>query len=302
MRLSALVLLLAVVISSFTACTLVDEVKKLLGIDTGIGDNGGNTEVSGDLTVHFIDIGQGDAILIRQGTQSMLIDTGDTDSSNRKKLLAYIENLGITTIDWLILTHPDADHIGGAADVINKFSVMRCIMPDAEKSTATFTRLMDALEKSSDTEVIQAVSGYSFKLGTAECLLLAPISEKYSDTNNYSAVLRLTYGAKRMIFSGDAERESEEEILKKYPASDLKCDLLKLGHHGSSTSSTDEYLDAISPSYAVISCGVGNKYGHPHKETMTKLSKRGITVYRTDTMGTVILTTDGTTMRFQTEK
>lgn len=271
MRLSALVLLLAVVISSFTACTLVDEVKKLLGIDTGSGDNGGNTEVSGDLTVHFIDIGQGDAILIRQGTQSMLIDTGDTDSSNRKKLLAYIENLGITTIDWLILTHPDADHIGGAADVINKFSVMRCIMPDAEKSTATFTRLMDALEKS-------------------------------TDTNNYSAVLRLTYGTKRMIFSGDAERESEEEILKKYPASDLKCDLLKLGHHGSSTSSTDEYLDAISPSYAVISCGVGNKYGHPHKETMTKLSKRGITVYRTDTMGTVILTTDGTTMRFQTEK
>lgn len=267
----------------------------------GKGDELLVTPTSGNLYVHFIDVGQGDSILVVNGESVMLIDTGDTSSDSKDAIVNYLNAYSITEIDYLVLTHPDSDHIGGAPTVIEGFDVVNCIMPNVVKDTQIYENTLTALEEN-EVNVIEAVSGNQYSLGEAQFKLLAPNSESYSDWNDYSVVIKLVYGERSMLFTGDAHVESEEEILGVYSELELDCDVLKIGHHGSDTSTGEEFLAAVSPSYAVISCGTGNKYGHPHEVTLDKLAAAEVTVYRTDIAGTIVLATDGKTLDFIFEK
>ncbi len=257
------------------------------------------TPTEGELAVHFLDVGQADAILVVDGDKTLMIDTGDWPNGEDKEyMLSYIEKLGIETIDYLVLTHPDADHIGGAPEVIRTFDVKNCIMPDETKDSAVFERTLDALEEK-EVNVILPVAGDDYTLKNAVFRILAPIKTDYSDTNDHSVVLRLQYGTRSILFTGDAEKHSEADMVARYGGTDsLKADVLKVGHHGSKTSSSEAFLSLVDPDYAVISCGVGNKYEHPHSEALENLSKRGVSLYRTDLDGTVVLLTDGESLSF----
>ena len=248
--------------------------------------------VDGTVDFHFIDVGQGDGMLIMTEDGNILIDAGPASAST--ELNAYLDKYGVTDIEYAIFTHPHEDHIGGAASVVNSRNIKNVIMPDAEYDTKTYTRLLTALEQSTKTNVIPAQSGDTYELGNLKIRILAPNSDEYKSTNDYSVVAKITYGSTSFMFTGDAEALSEKEIMSLYNSYELKSNLLKVGHHGSTTSTSEAFLDAVNPLIAVISCAKGNDYGHPHTKTMEKLAERGITVYRTDMEGSMILTTNGT--------
>ncbi|MFL0197563.1 ComEC/Rec2 family competence protein [Clostridium sp. WILCCON 0269] len=240
-------------------------------------------------TVHYIDIGQGDSELIQVNGKNLLIDAGP--NKNTHKLISYLNHENIKTLDYVIATHPDEDHIGGMSSVIKKYDIDKFYAPRKIVNTKTFENMIDEL-KSKNMKIDVPKPGTQLNLGkntTAE--ILAPNSTKYEDTNNYSVVLKISYGNTKFLFTGDAEKLSEREILDKNY--DVSADVLKIGHHGSSTSTTDEFLDKVSPKIAIISCGRDNSYGHPHKETLKKLKKRNIRIYRTDIDGSIVLISNG---------
>ena len=267
----------------------------MLGI--GLTETGSETRqpvtLDGEMQLHVIDVGQGDSTLIMSKDGIVLVDAGP--GSAEDSLVEYLKDVGITTIDYAIFTHPDEDHIGGADVVINNFEVKNVIMPNATKTTKTFEKMIEAIEQS-NANVIEATSGASYTLGDIAFRILAPNKASYSATNNYSVVVKLTYGYNTFMLTGDAESESESEILAKYPASELRADFLKVGHHGSSTSTSTAFLTAVSPSIASISCGEDNKYNHPHRETIEKLQGANIKVYRTDLLSTIVFVCDGNTI------
>lgn len=267
----------------------------MLGI--GLTETGSETRqpvtLDGEMQLHVIDVGQGDSTLIMSKDGIVLVDAGP--GSAEDSLVEYLKDVGITTIDYAIFTHPDEDHIGGADVVINNFEVKNVIMPNATKTTKTFEKMIEAIEQS-NANVIEATSGASYTLGDIAFRILAPNKASYDATNNYSVVVKLTYGNNTFMLTGDAESESESEILAKYPASELRADFLKVGHHGSSTSTSTAFLTAVSPSIASISCGEDNKYNHPHRETIEKLQGANIKVYRTDLLSTVVFVCDGNTI------
>lgn len=251
--------------------------------------------------IYYLDVGQGDAELITLPTgENILIDAGLKAGSDN--LVNYLKELGVKKIDILIATHPHADHIGGMEKVIKNFDIGEIYMPKVADSqvptTVTYTKLLEAIQ-AKGLSINQAKAGTTILTnGNAKLEILAPNSTSYKDLNDYSIVTKLTYGNHKFLFTGDAEKASENEMLsKKY---DLSCDILKLGHHGSSTSTTDQFLKAASPSAAIISCGLNNDYGHPHKETMETMQNNKITVYRTDSDGTILAETDGTTYNITT--
>jgi competence protein ComEC len=258
--------------------------------------NQDNVSLGDKLKIHFIDVGQADSILIQQGNNAMLIDAGNNEDSETVK--NYIANQGIAKLDYVVGTHPHEDHIGGLDYVINNFQIGKIYMPKVTSNTKTFEDVVTAI-KNKGMQVTAPVPGDSFKLGEADCKILAPNSASYEDVNNYSIVIKITYKNNSFMFSGDAETISETEMLKK--GFDVKADVLKVGHHGSNSSTSDEFLKKVSPKYAVISVGKDNDYGHPHKETMKKLKDSGITVYRTDESGTIICTSDGNNISFNTK-
>ena len=238
---------------------------------------------------HFIDVGQGDAILITTSGGNVLVDTSEPGAEDQ--LFAYLDRAGIKTIDYLVLTHPDADHIGNADKVIKNYNIGKVIMTDHVATTKTFERLLDAIEEK-DLEVIKPEPGEEFVLGALKMTVIAPV-EKYDDPNEMSVVIKAVFGKNSVMLTGDAEKESEADILTYWSDDALKCDILKVGHHGSSTSTTGKFLEAVDPTIAVISCGEDNKYDHPHDETMERLEAAGIKIYRTDLHGSVIFRTDG---------
>lgn len=247
----------------------------------------------GILKIHYIDVGQGDSILLQQGGHNMLIDTGTNDSTD--SLISYLSKQNIGKIDYLVLTHPHEDHIGGADKVIEKFNVGTIIMPKITQTTKTYKDVVAAM----NTKKLKAeapVPGSAFKLGDANCEILGPINSNKEDLNTYSIVMKVTFGSNSFMFTGDAQTSNEKDMIKK--GYNLKADVLKVGHHGSRTSSSEAFLEAVNPKYAVISCGKGNDYGHPHKEIMDRLQKLGIKVYRTDESGTIICTSDGKNISF----
>ncbi len=256
--------------------------------------------VEGELNIHFIDVGQADCILTLSGDEVMLIDTGDLDDDYTDKIINYIKALGISKIDYLILTHPDSDHIGGAPEIINEFEISKCIMPDFVKSSKIYENTLSALD-TNNVNVVEAIPGETFTVGEADCKILAPL-KAYKNANEVSVVIRLDFGETSVLLTGDAEKESEADMVAEYSKSELEVDVLKSGHHGSSTSSSRPLLNATQPKYAVISCGTGNTYGHPHDETIERYEEYNIEYYRTDLNGTVILKTDGETITFECEK
>ncbi len=240
--------------------------------------------------IHIIDVGQGDSALIRTDDFNLLIDAGT--GKYEEKLVAYLNDVGVEKIDIMLLTHPHEDHIGGADVVIDEFEIGEIIMPDATASTAAFERVLDGAEKKS-IPISTVYRGDSFTEGGMKFDILSPDDKKYKDLNNTSIVLKLTYGEVSMMFTGDAEDMVENEILDAY--TDLGCVFLKAGHHGSSSSSTPAFVDAISPEYVSISCGVDNDYGHPHTETVELFKKLKLNVKRTDLEGSFVYITDGKT-------
>lgn len=246
----------------------------------------------GTLEVHFLDVGQGDATLIRQGEHAMLIDGGD--NSKGTAVQSYLQSQGIKYLDYVIGTHPDADHVGGLDVVLYKFSWKQVILPDVEKDTRTYQDVLRVIE-GKNQKITRPKVGDTYRLGGAEFTVIAPVKEDYGDSwNDYSIGIRLTFGESRFVFTGDAEEDAEEDMLDM--GMDLSADVFKAAHHGSDTANTLPFLEEVNPEAVVISCGEENRYGHPRAEVLNHLRSMGIKVYRTDEQGTVVAVSDGSTI------
>lgn len=248
---------------------------------------------NGNLKVCYIDVGQADSILIQQGSHNMLIDAGNNDDSDL--VVKYLKNNGVKKLDYVIGTHPHEDHIGGLDEVIKNFDIGMLYMPKVSNTTKTFKDVLIAAQ-GKNLKITEPKVNSTFKLGNANCTILAPNATKYDDLNNYSIVTKIKFGNNSFLFTGDAEGISERQIASKQL--DIKADVLKVGHHGSHSSTTDDFLTKVNPKYAVIMCGKYNDYGHPHKETLIKLSNKNVEVYRTDEVGTITAISDGNTISF----
>ena len=248
----------------------------------------------GEAAVHYIDVGQGDSVLIQTTQGSVLIDGGDTSMGAR--VVEYLKDAGVSEIAYVIATHPHADHIGGLIAVLGEFPVGTLIMPNVAHTTVTFERFLDAIE-ANDIPLREPVADSSFSVGEAIFTIIAPNSENYQDLNNYSVSLRMVAGSTAFIFTGDAEALSETEMLRH----DLSADILYVGHHGSRTSTTQDFLDAVNPSVAVISAGEGNSYNHPNEEVLERLESAGVRIYRTDYNGNIVMVTDGTDISIRSQ-
>lgn len=257
--------------------------------------------VDGQLTVQFIDVGQADSALITlPDGKHMLIDAGGNATADL--LTDYLKAEGVSRLDYVVGTHPHEDHIGGLDKVIDRFDIGALYLPRVDDSQVPTTRTYEDVLTSIQNKGLKATQG---KAGVTildqeglSAQILAPNGGKYPELNSYSIAVKLTYGQKSFLFMGDAEQDSEEEMLQK--GWNLRADVLKCGHHGSSTSTSPDFLDAVNPQYAIFSCGVNNKYGHPHRETAQALAERNVTVYRTDQQQTITAVCDGSDITFQT--
>ena len=253
----------------------------------------------GNLEVHYIDVGQGDATFIKSPSgETILIDAGNNGKG--KVVANYLKGLGYLSIDYMIATHPDADHVGGLDEVLYAMNVKNIYAPKVSHTTQTFKDFLAAVANKG-LIIKEAKSGVTLPINSLNSQFLAPVKEYGNDLNEWSAVLKVTHGSKSFLFTGDAESKSEKDMVATY-ASSLKSDVLKPGHHGSKTSSSQPFLDAVKPSIAVISAGAGNRYGHPTQETLSKLNAMSINVYRTDLNGTVIINSDGSNISIRTER
>lgn len=312
------------VLSAFAAVAVILSVitfgGDMIGIDTSFAQEcmnfidrilyGGPTSpaptlpASGELKVYVIDVGQGESILITTEENSLLIDAGENDKGD--EVLDFIKQLGLTKLDYVLATHPDSDHIGGMDTVLENIDVPGGVffgeMPDdLIPTTKTYEDVLDVIEEK-DIPLFTAAAGDTIDLGSGAVLtVLGPVDPQAADSkNNTSLVTRLDFGESSFLFNGDQEEDMEEMLVQS--GADLDCDVMTMGHHGSSTSSSQEYLDAVTPKYASISCGRGNQYGHPHDETIEKLEAMGVEYYRTDLDGNITFTSDGETISVRTEK
>lgn len=284
-----IILIVAIILSVFVI--LLDD----NGIDLKpISDKINNLD-NPDLEVHFIDVDQADSILIKKGDESMLIDAGN--SWDGDKVVDYLKEQNVTSLKYVIGTHPHSDHIGGLDTVIDNLEIGKVIMPNAISNTKTFEDVVDSISRKR-LSITSGKAGNVYDLNGAEIRTLAPNDEKYSNLNNYSLVVRVENGSNAFLFTGDAEEISEREMVEKR-AGFLKSDLLKLGHHGSSTSTNEEFLNLVDPKYAVITVGENNRYGHPDDEVLNRLGDKGVQVYRTDLDGNIVAVSDGKTIRFK---
>ena len=266
---------------------------------TGINETVDSSEFP--FSVHFIDVGQADCELIINEDDIILIDSGDVDSY--LTVNSYLKSQNITEIDYFILTHGHADHIGSAKEIIENYKINNIIMTKYSSENIPTSDLYNELLNSvshSSAKVDAAVPGDIYKLNDDCSFTVFAPNDDYKEINNSSVVIKATYKDKSFLFQGDAEKKSEKDILDK--GFNLKADVIKLGHHGSKTSSTDNYLDAVNPTFAVISCGVNNQYNLPSDETIQKLNNRNIQFRRTDVNGTIVIGTDGKEIYLSTEK
>ncbi|GAA0816535.1 ComEC/Rec2 family competence protein [Clostridium tertium] len=244
------------------------------------------------LQVHFIDVGQGDSILVQVNNKNLLIDSGPNKSED--KLKKYLKELNISKFDYIIATHPHEDHIGNMSYIINNFDVLNFYAPKVENSTKAFETMVESLiRKDLKIKVLKA-NIKSINLGKNIVVnVFSPLSNSYEYLNNYSPIVKISYENTSFLFTGDAEELSENEVLN--AGFDLKCDVLKIGHHGSSSSTSEKFLKAINPSIAVISVGEDNTYGHPTDTVLSRLKETKI--YRTDINGNIVITSDGLSLK-----
>lgn len=278
--------------------------KKYIGILTAVllcllsggctqSEEEGSRE-TGKLSVHYMDVGQGDAALIQCGEHSMLIDAGNNDKGTAVR--SYLNSQNVKKLDLVIGTHGDADHIGGLDVVIYNFECETIIMPDRKRDTKTYRDVIDTM-KNKNYKLTYPQVGRTYSLGEAKVEIIAPCGGDYgSNENDYSVGVLVTYGESTFLFTGDAEEDAEADILKN--GIDIDCDVFKASHHGSSNANSSAFLDAALPEYVVISCGEGNDYGHPHAEALTEFRSRGIKVLRTDEQGMVVAVSDGKNITF----
>lgn len=253
-----------------------------------------NNIVTSDLQVRYIDVGQADCILITNNNHGMLIDAGNNEDGVR--VVNYLNSLGITSLDYVIGTHPHEDHIGGLDDVINNLDIKEVYLPEAMTTTKTFEDVLDAIANKSLNITVPTI-GETFKLGEAEFeVIYTGTGEK--NLNDASIVLKMIFGNYTYLFTGDATSEVEKSILSE----NINIDVLKVAHHGSKYSSCDEFLSIATPEYAIISAGAGNSYGHPELETLNRLKKYTSKIYVTKDLGTIVLTSDGNTIKIDTIK
>jgi competence protein ComEC len=256
-----------------------------------------STASGGTLKVYFLDVGQGDSEIITIGGMAVLIDAG-TDASTTA-LINDIKNLGISRFDVVIGTHPNDDHIGGMAAVINQFEIGTIYMPRVSPDTKTYNDLLAAI-KNKGLSVSAPEPAKTFGLGAAFCTIMAPNGTTYEDLKNYSVVIRLDYVTTSFLFTGDAQLDSENEMLARHY--NLKADVLKVSDHGSSSATSLSFLGDVAPEYAVIEVGADNPSGDPESTTLGKLANDGVKVYRTDLNGTVTFTSDGRSLKVSTER
>lgn len=247
--------------------------------------------VDGRLQIHFIDVGQGDcALIISPGGENLLIDAGGEDSS--EKVISYIRRLGVERIDHMMLSHLHEDHIGSADDIAREIGVRKVYTATDGSDEGLLFPVFSVFEECGATHV-PVSSGYELILtGGVDIELRLPEKTGSGDKNDDSMIIKMTFGGTSFLFTGDAEESEERELTGKYGKA-LSCDLLKVAHHGSATSSTEEFLEAASPSVAVISCGKNNEYGHPGAKTLERLKKVGAEVLRTDIDGSIVILSDG---------
>lgn len=249
-----------------------------------------------DMTVHFLDVGQGLSILAQSDDQILIYDGGDSDKSSF--VVAYLKEQGVTDIDYLISSHYDSDHVNGLIGCLNAFDVENVICSDYVHDSDTYHSFINTVQ-SKGLELQHPAVGTSFTFGTGSFEILAPSEIDQNDSNNNSVAIKLTNGNNSFIFTGDAESSSESAMCAS--GINLDCDVLVPGHHGSATATSWEFLESTVPEYAVISCGTDNQYGHPDKDTMDKLQSMDIQVFRTDKQGTITVTSDGTDLTWSTD-
>lgn len=248
-----------------------------------------------ELMISYMDVGQGDAAYIKVNGNDILIDAGPR--SNSKELLEQLKAKNIDDFELVIATHPHEDHIGGMVDVFKEYEVKAFYSPKITHTTKTYENLVKAV-KDEGLKTKELKGGMVIDLGEgAKFEVFTPQKSEYEELNDYSPIMKLSFGDTSYLFTGDAEKLAEEEALAKYKTS-LDSDVIKFGHHGSSSSSSNTFIEAVSPKYGIISCAKDNKYGHPHRETLDIIKKYNIKTFRTDTDGEIILTSDGKSINF----
>ena len=247
------------------------------------------------LMISYMDVGQGDAAYIKVNGNDILIDAGPR--SNSKELLEQLKAKNIDDFELVIATQPHEDHIGGMVDVFKEYEVKAFYSPKITHTTKTYENLVKAV-KNEGLKTKELKGGMVIDLGEgAKFEVFTPQKSEYEELNDYSPIMKLSFGDTSYLFTGDAEKLAEEEALAKYKTS-LDSDVIKFGHHGSSSSSSNAFIEAVSPKYGIISCAKDNKYGHPHRETLDIIKKYNIKTFRTDTDGEIILTSDGKSINF----
>ena len=253
-----------------------------------------------DFSVHFIDIGQGDCTLIFSDGHAILIDAGENDKGD--DVLAYLNDLGVQKIDLMIATHPHSDHIGGLDTVIQGISVKEVLMPPLKSSviptTKTYKDLLNAVKEKNIT-LSQSKPSTEYRFGKGKLTVLGPIVN-YDELNNTSLVARFDYEELSILLTGDMEEDAERDLLAS--GARLSADVLKLGHHGSSTSTSNAFLQSVNPSICIAECGEANEYGHPHKEVVNRVSSCGAALYRTDLYGHIVISAKDGAMDISTQK
>ncbi len=268
-------------------------------LNNGTGTLNGPVNPDSNFSIYYLDVGQGDCTIIKSNESVMMIDTSTQNHS--LDIQEALMSLSIQKIDYLIITHQHDDHMGSAKDLIDNYQVDNIIMPKLSEINMVTTTNYENLLKSivnNKVNAIPATVGKSFCLGDATVQILSP-SKQDEDLNNMSVVLKVVYGETSFIFQGDAEKPIEKQLLNS--DFDLSADIIKLGHHGSNTSSTDKYLKAVNPKYAIISCGADNSYGHPHDEVIERLKNNNIFFYVTAQAGDITVTSDGKNIDVQTQ-
>lgn len=261
--------------------------------------------VEGEAKIWYLDVGQADSMLLQLPNGNewdyVLIDAGT--GQTEEALVSWLQEQGVTDIAAVIATHPHEDHIGGMDAVLEAIPVESLYMPEVKESLTPTTRCYEQMLDAAEAQQVQAVKGQSgvtvYEEDGVKLELVGPEPQKeYDDLNEYSLVAKLTVGEKSFLFTGDSSEQAEADMIE--AGEDLKADVLKIGHHGSSTATTEAFLQAVNPQVAVISCGKDNSYGHPHEETMQRLQEKAMTIYRTDEDGTILATCDGTSIEWQT--
>ena len=251
----------------------------------------------GTMELHALDVGQADCTLIRTEAGYVLVDTGEAVTARR--VVAYLRRAGVDRLAYLVLTHPDSDHIGGAPTVLAAIPTDAVILPRLHESDRPQTEAYLALEEAlaaSETRVIEATAGDIMRVGALQLTILAPLHDDYEDINDYSVVVRMDFGTTSFLFTGDATAPVEAELLEKYTDELLRGTLFQAGHHGANTSNTKDFVAAVAPEIVVVSCGA-NAFGHPSGEALVSYALAGATVYKTGEEGTIVFVSDGTEIR-----